>query len=93
MTTCETCAKNCPLLGGGSVVVYSLFIVVPFVCGGFMFCPCVVVLSVLSSFAIILLRQREREREGDSWLISFKCVLACHVAVSVLCLILLVHWV
>ena len=51
------------LAGGGSIVVDSLFIVAPTVCGGFVFA----VLSVLSSFAIILLRMRE--------LVAILCVL------------------
>ena len=47
----------CPF---GSVVVYSLFIVVPIVCGGFVFGPCFVI-QYLVSFCSHL---AEEERAG-----------------------------
>ena len=54
---------------GCYVVVDSLFIVGPVVCGGFMFGPCFFfyneVVSVFSSFEVIL---------QDSWLLYFNCL-------------------
>ena len=47
------------------------------------------VLIVLSSFAIISLRKRERE----SWLLYLKLSSCCLVSVNVLCLFLMVPWV
>ena len=49
----------CPFKGGGSIVVDSLYIVTPIDCGGSVFGPffCYTVLSVLSSFAVILMRK------------------------------------
>ena len=48
-------------MGGGSVVVSPLFNVTPIVCGGSVFGPRFfnAVLSVISSFAIILTGKRE----------------------------------
>ena len=50
----------CPFWGDGSIVVDSLFIVAPIICGGSVFGPCFyyAVLSVLSSFAVILMGKR-----------------------------------
>ena len=58
------------------------------VCGSCVLGPCNVnvVLSVLSSFAIILLRKREMV--ARIWLSS-----CCHLTACVLCLFLLVPWV
>ena len=50
---------RCSFLGGGSVVVDAVSIVAPIVCWGTVFGTCSVVLSILSSFAIILVRKRE----------------------------------
>ena len=70
------------------VVVDSLFIVAPIVCGIFVFSPCFgnVVFSVLSSFAIISLRKREL-------VALLKLSTCCHVAVMDLCLFFMVPWV
>ena len=57
---------------GGSVVVDLLLHVPPVVCGGFVLSLFwYALLCVLYSFAIILMRKRERE----SWLPCFNCLL------------------
>ena len=70
-----------------SVVVYTFIFGAPFVCVGSCVGPCFVVSSsVLSNFAIILLRKRELAA------LLQKCS-CCHVAISVLRLLLAVLWV
>ena len=74
----------------GSAVVESLFSVASIVCGLFCWALfCYAVISVISSFAIISLREREREREKERerdrerkgrdrareiWLLFFNCL-------------------
>ena len=41
-----------------SICLVPLFIVAPIVCGGCVFSPCYAILSVISSFAIIVMRKR-----------------------------------
>ena len=59
-----------PFIGGGSVLVDTLFIVAHFVCGDL--CSALVLLfsTLCPSFAIILIVKRERER----WLLNFNCL-------------------
>ena len=74
------------LAGGGSVVVYSLFIVAPIVCGVFVLVPCSVMqyFNVLSSFyslnsgmwlLLILSLPRCRGLVCSVWLLHFLVVL------------------
>ena len=72
--------------GGGSAVVYSLFIVAHIVCGSFVFGPCFVQYSV--SFLVLQSSRWGRE----SWLLDF---IVCWMlsAFVVLCLFLTVPWV
>ena len=57
------------ILGGGSVVVDSLFNVAPIVCWGFVFCPSFVMHYLLS---FLVLQSSSRERE--SWFLYFNCL-------------------
>ena len=60
----------CGFYGGGSVVVYALFIATPIVCSSILlFLPllCYVVLNFLSSFAIILLKK-------SAYLVCLNCL-------------------
>ena len=69
------------------IVVDSLFIVAPIVCGGFLFgllfCYAVLIVSFL-----VLQTFRKRGRE---WLLYFNCLCVC-VAVSVLDLFIMMSW-
>ena len=61
MHLCLKGLNCCLFYDGGSVVVDSLFIVAPIICGGSVFGPYFVMqyLSVLSSFAIFLMGKRK----------------------------------
>ena len=71
------------------VVVYSLFIVAPFVWRNFVFGPSTVVQYFLSFLAL------QSYRWGrESWLSDFYCLLdVCSSSVIVLCFFLKVPWV
>ena len=68
----------CPFQGGDTVVVVeSLFIVVPIVCGVVYLVLVLLFCTLLSSFAIILMGKRERERAGCFTLIVSLLSCAC----------------
>ena len=69
------------MLRATPVLVYSLFIIVPIVCGCFVLCP--FFNTVLSGFAIILLGKRQL-------VVDFLLSSGFHVAVTVICLALMV---
>ena len=60
MNTEKCCRDTAHFSGGGSVVVNSLFVVAPIVCGEFVFGPCVL-MQHLVSFLVLHLSLQGRE--------------------------------